>query len=178
MQNNAYFAAIDEEMNNGGREALLNHLLYEVDLSKVNLRVVPKTAALLDQQIESMNTEQAWWMDTLMNGVLPKPSGCNEHGLCLREGLHERYVYHAKQQGAAFRSSQVKLGIFLTKQLGGELKTARPQLGYARPWCYRFPSLKKCRETFAKALGRDIDWGTGWIADSWQYEEWNIDTDE
>ena len=99
MQNNAYFAAIDEEMNNGGREALLYHVLHEVDLSKVNLRVVPKTAALLDQQIESMNTEQSWWMDTLMNGVLPKPSGCNQTGLCLREGLHGRYVYHAQQAG-------------------------------------------------------------------------------
>ena len=54
MQDNAYFAAIDEEMNNGGREALLHYLL-NFDLTQVNLRVIPKTAALLDQQIESMD---------------------------------------------------------------------------------------------------------------------------
>ena len=52
MQDHAYFAAIDEEMNNGGREALLYYLL-NFDLSQVDLRTIPKTAALLDQQIES-----------------------------------------------------------------------------------------------------------------------------
>ena len=52
MQDHAYFAAIDHEMNNGGREALLHYLL-NFDLSQVNLRTIPKTAALLDQQIES-----------------------------------------------------------------------------------------------------------------------------
>ena len=35
MQDNAYFAAIDDEMNRGGREALLDHLL-KFDLSQVN----------------------------------------------------------------------------------------------------------------------------------------------
>ena len=173
-QDHAYFAAIDEEMADGGREALLYHLLYEVDLKQVNLRVVPKTDALRDQQIESMNTEQSWWMDTLMNGVLPKPSRCNEPGLCLKEGLHARYVHHAQQQGAAFRSAQTKLGIFLNKQLGDGLKEARPRIGHDRPHCYQMPSLKDCREKFAAALGRSIDWGDVWEQDDWLFEVWNI----
>ena len=173
MQDNAYFAAIDKEMDEGGREALLHHLL-KFDLKQVNLRVVPKTAALLDQQIESMNAEQAWWMDTLMNGVLPTPRGVNEANLCLKEALHERYVYHAKQQGAALRSSETKLGMFLTKQLGSELKTVRPNVGQERPWCYQMPSLKDCRKRFAAELGRPIDWGEGWEMDDWQYVSWDI----
>ena len=40
-QDHAYFAAILEEMNNGGREALLHHLL-NFDLSKVDLRTIPR----------------------------------------------------------------------------------------------------------------------------------------
>jgi hypothetical protein len=48
MQDNAYFAAIDEEMNNRRREALLDYLL-DFDLSQVNLRKIPKTAALLER---------------------------------------------------------------------------------------------------------------------------------
>ena len=54
IQDTDYFAAIDHEMNNGGREALLHHLL-NFNLSQVNLRSIPMTAALLDQQIESLN---------------------------------------------------------------------------------------------------------------------------
>ena len=70
-----YFAAIDEEMNNGGREALLYHLL-NFDLSKVNLREIPKTAALLDQKLSSLDAEHGWWLDMLERGELP--SGCTE----------------------------------------------------------------------------------------------------
>ena len=70
IQDHAYFAAIDHEMDNGGREALLHYLL-NFDLSQVHLRVIPKTAALLDQKIEGMTPEQAWWLDTLMRGCCP-----------------------------------------------------------------------------------------------------------
>jgi hypothetical protein len=72
MQDNAYFAAIDEQMDNGGREALLDHLL-KFDLKSVDLRTIPKTAALLDQKISTLNPIQGWWLDTLMRGQLPGP---------------------------------------------------------------------------------------------------------
>jgi hypothetical protein len=52
MKNSAYFAAIDAEMKNGGREALLHYLLT-FDISRVNLREIPKTAALFEQIVES-----------------------------------------------------------------------------------------------------------------------------
>ena len=41
MQDHAYFAAIDAEMENGGREALLDHLL-KFDLKSVDLRSNPE----------------------------------------------------------------------------------------------------------------------------------------
>jgi len=56
-----YFAAIDDEMDHGGREALLYHLLH-FDLSTVNLREIPKTAALFEQQVSSLSGEQSWWL--------------------------------------------------------------------------------------------------------------------
>ena len=70
MQDTKYFAAIDAEMDNGGREALLEHLL-RFDLSTVNLREIPKTAALLEQKMSSLSPEQGWWLDTLVRGELP-----------------------------------------------------------------------------------------------------------
>ena len=125
MQDHAYFDAIDHEMNNGGREALLDYLLH-FDLSQVNLRVVPKTAALLDQQVESMNSEQSWWFETLMRGELPtRPHGINETGICEKSALFANYIAHARTKGASYRSSETKLGMFLAKQLGSKLKTTR-----------------------------------------------------
>jgi hypothetical protein len=55
----AYFNAMMKQMENGGYEALLDHLLH-VDLSNVDLRNAPKTAALLEQKIASFSPEQGW----------------------------------------------------------------------------------------------------------------------
>jgi hypothetical protein len=44
-----YFNAIEAELRDGGYEALLYHLLYEVDLRDFDVRRVPKTAGLAEQ---------------------------------------------------------------------------------------------------------------------------------
>jgi hypothetical protein len=51
-QDYSYFKAIVEEMDNGGREALL-HLLLNLDLAGFEVRKVPQTAALADQKQRS-----------------------------------------------------------------------------------------------------------------------------
>ena len=170
MQDHAYFAAIDHEMDNGGREALLHYLL-NFDLSQVDLRTVPKTAALLDQQIESMTPEQAWWFQTLMKGVLPpKPHGVNEPRVCQKDDLFERYILHTRIQGVRHRSIEVKLGMFLRKQLGAELKDTRPVVGTQRFRCYELPPLTDCRRLFAESLGQPIDWESeGWESEDWRH---------
>jgi hypothetical protein len=44
-----YFEAISRQLHDGGYEALLYHLLYEVDVRDFNVRAVPKTAQLAEQ---------------------------------------------------------------------------------------------------------------------------------
>ena len=44
-----YFNAMDKQFYNGGAEALLYHLLHEIDLRDFNVRNVPKTAGPLEQ---------------------------------------------------------------------------------------------------------------------------------
>lgn len=44
-----YFSKIDAQLRDGGNEALLYHLLHEVDIRDFNVRAVPKTAMLAEQ---------------------------------------------------------------------------------------------------------------------------------
>ena len=44
-----YFKAIEKQLKDGGYEALLYHLLYEVDVRDFEVRRIPKTAGLLEQ---------------------------------------------------------------------------------------------------------------------------------
>ena len=166
IQDKPYFAAIDAEMDDGGREALL-HFLLHFDLRSVDLRATPKTAALLDQKVSSMSPEQGWWFDTLARGELPW--GCNEPGRCPASRLFDRYVRHASRQGARRRSIETQLGMFLRKYVPGLRKSeggydywSGAQMIYMQGMVYAFPTLDACREAFARALGRD-DGVTAWV---------------
>ena len=62
-QDTEYFGAIVDQMDQGGREAMLYDLLERK--ITVNLRKVPKTAALFDQVVNSMTTVQKFWFERL-----------------------------------------------------------------------------------------------------------------
>jgi hypothetical protein len=148
IQDHTYFAAIDAEMNNGGREALLYHLL-NFDLSKVSLRKIPKNAALFDQQVASFDEKQAWWLDTLRRGKLPDCGTIGNLWVCTSKNLYGDYIRRTQQMGARRRSVETSLGMFLNKMVPG-FRNDRGTL--------YFPSLKGCRKHFAKLMDHEIEW--------------------
>ena len=172
MQNHAYFAAIDEQMNNGGREALLHHLL-NFDLSSVNLREIPQTTALVEQKLSTLTAEQGWWLDTLTRGELS--GGCTDEGCCPVRRLFDDYIKHAQKQGVRRRSIETQLGIFLRKHVPGLRRVEgtydlRDRGPYSKAegtegYVYVLPPLAECRAAFAKALQSKIQWPEG---DTWK----------
>jgi Primase C terminal 2 (PriCT-2)/Family of unknown function (DUF5906) len=182
MQDIPYFAAIDYEMDHGGREALLDHLL-NFDLRGVDLRVIPRTTALLQQQIQSATPEQAWWLDMLQAGRLPQ--GTDEANTCLKKRLFRRYVYHANLQGVRHKRIETMIGMFLNKYVGSELKSEQRSYRHVtsngatitkRGYCYVFPALADCRERFAKEMQQEgIAWGS---VTEWQHDDEPPDPDD
>jgi hypothetical protein len=174
MQDHAYFAAIEAEMETGGREALLDHLL-RFDLARVNLRQVPKTAALLDQKIASLSPEMAWLLDFLRAGELPP--GCDGETECPRAALYDAYVEHARAQGVNRRSIETAIGRFLVKTFP-RLRLKRPERNGVRVCSYLFPPLAECRDLFAALMQQKVDWadrpkGGGFVVtvDEWDKAE-------
>jgi hypothetical protein len=159
IRNGEYFAAIDDEMNDGGREALLHDLLA-FDLASVNLRSVPKTAALFDQKVASLNTEQSWWVDVLHRGQLPWGTGFANG--CSKDLLFDRYIDHANKRGVRRRSIQTQIGMFLSKMVPGLRARVAPYRGYngveMQGGIYEFPSLEICRASFEALVGQKIEW--------------------
>jgi Family of unknown function (DUF5906) len=68
QQNHAYFAAIKHQQGNGGREALLYHLSYEVDLSDFDPQKAPATSALKEQKRLSLPPLEGWFCAHLESG--------------------------------------------------------------------------------------------------------------
>lgn len=59
MQDSAYFKALRDQMEQGGRQALMQFLL-DRDLSGVDLRRIPRTEALAEQQLRSLDSVGQW----------------------------------------------------------------------------------------------------------------------
>jgi hypothetical protein len=192
-EDHPYFEAIDKEMDEGGREALLHHLL-NFDLSQVNLRVIPRTQALLEQIVDTATSEQAWWLDTLERGELPwgvLDSDSNNatcvKNMCPKKTLFRRYIQHANLQGVRRKEIETRIGMFLNKYVGPDLVSDQKKKYsiYHRSGrrlsetgrVYTFPPLKDCRQRFAKEMQQDIAWDDAeadWTHEAEQVEDEDV----
>ena len=73
IQDRAYFGSVIDQMNSGGREALLQYLL-DYDLNGISLGSPPSTQALSNQKHHSSSLIQKWWFERLMEGHITSDS--------------------------------------------------------------------------------------------------------
>jgi hypothetical protein len=159
MQDYAYFSAIGQQMNNGGREAMLHDLLAR-DISAVNLSVYPRTEALLDQIISSLPPVGKYVYEQLQSGMLGKYD--NEWGPVQTRYMYEGYQEFCQQTGVRFKMAPQEFGKQLKRYLP-EIQKRKMTIkeGYdngERILHYVLPSLEECREQFERQVRMKIDW--------------------
>ncbi len=159
------FAAMREQMANGGREELLGELL-DADISGVDLRQPPMTQGLRDQKVESLRPEQRWWHECLYRGAQLRGGGWQQS--ISHDALYQDYAETCDLVGVRDqRAWQTGLGIAL-RELYPALGESRPTLVAGRDQrgqpikrrqrCYLFGSLANARAAFEAVLGTQIDW--------------------
>ncbi|AOY60481.1 DUF5906 domain-containing protein [Desulfococcus multivorans] len=166
-----YFKALNKQMDAGGVEALLYELL-QVDLSKVNLRDSPKTGALFDQVLATMDPTDKFWFERLQTGKLCELTSkmfefCEEcvssndgstewPSEIVKELLYDEFLEFCRQQTIRGRITQKQFGIKLTRMCK-EVRQTRQSSGQRR-MKYQLPSLERCRELFRDHLGVEFAW--------------------
>ena len=70
LQDQAWFGPLYKQLRDGGYEAMLYDLL-QMDLGDWHPRRIVRTAALAEQQEESLDPFDEWWLELLQTGVLP-----------------------------------------------------------------------------------------------------------
>lgn len=159
MQNTAYFSEMEAELANGGREALLHDLLA-FDLSTVDFRQIPKTGALLEQKIHSLDPIDGWFLDRLMAGA-PTRKLSEWPREIWTNLVRDDYLEASDRRGVRRKSSEVEFGTRLKKLmplLHRKKAFQETPEGLRRVWCYSLPTLKDCRASFEKAVGQAVDW--------------------
>ena len=154
MQQTDYFAAIANQMDEGGREAMLYDLERE-DLKVFDPRKYPATGALQDQKIQSMPPEVLWWFKTLQRGWLTTERDGWPTEVLRRDLLNE---YRAGTK--RFQDEAQDLGYVLKKLLpdGYPGEGPRPTVDGERQRMWAIPSLDMCRAEFEKNFKMSNCW--------------------
>lgn len=169
QQQSAYFKAISQQMDAGGREALL-HLLLTYDLSEFDHRDVPQTDALREQKELSLDSIADWWLNKLKEGTIvaddkewPKE--------VRKEQLIADFVEHNERWRVVKRGSQTALGKFMHKycpnmQVLQKLTTFWEMSGDGfqrevrkRAYFWTLPTLQAARDRWDELHGKQ-DWPT------------------
>jgi hypothetical protein len=128
-QDHAYFGAIKAQLKDGGYAAMLRELQAR-DISKFEVRAVPKTKALQFQQEQSLDTKWDWWLQVLTRGYvfvsqLGLESSFNEwQPTVSTELLYASYMAHAKERREYRPMNRMTFGRFLKNNL--KAPTSRP----------------------------------------------------
>lgn len=113
QQNAPYFKAIKEQMEAGGREALL-HFLLTYDLSNYEVRDVPATEALREQKLLSLGVEEEWWYQKLTEArVLQRQQDWDPS--VRKDALVDDYIEYTRRFNVSRRGNATALGRFLSR---------------------------------------------------------------
>ncbi|WP_215413833.1 hypothetical protein, partial [Escherichia coli] len=94
--------------DNGGREALLYDLL-NYDLTKINLRRIPMTEALLEQKLRSLDSVESWWVQRLYTGSTLKGQEYWQAEVPC-DMLFEDYIQASERIGIKRKAEEVAFG--------------------------------------------------------------------
>jgi hypothetical protein len=183
----AYFNAIDAEMENGGHAAMLYELRNR-DISGFNHRKVPQTSGLSDQKALSLKPVFQWWQNCLYWGsVLPPEMAAFWPEWVATNVLYNCYTDFAEKH-ARFERKRMDPGQFgkFLREIGllwsrpvvapksegnaattmGPLVTPPPRAEAPAPAAltakqihgYHLPTLEIARAKFCEKTGMAVNW--------------------
>lgn len=177
--NAAFFTALHAQMREGGLAAMLFELKTR-DLSDFHpRRSVPSTKALANQKLQSLDSFDSWWYESLCRGDLGTDAGPimgdwrdSREAVWAIDDAREGLEQHLRKVGDRYfgrRSMDTMMGARLARRVvGGRIKKVRatcPDVrrdlkadASGRVYGYRLPNLADCRAMFEEQLGAKLPW--------------------
>ena len=161
----AYFQALADQMDSGGREAMLFDLMA-MDLAEFDVRAIPQTDARTEQKLMGLRGVESWLHEVLATGGFKVGNGWvnwseDGKGVCeiAKTAAHDAYVEHSKNQREYRPLPMAQWAKDLLRIMSPVVKTYRPN-GSARHFAFR--PLTICREHFARQINSPgMSWEEG-----------------
>lgn len=170
IQDEIFFGRMVDEMESGGYEEFL-YLLKNISLDGFIIQDFPKTSALNDQKLFSLDAKLKFVLDKLQDGILDAEVG-DWYEISSYTLFQEYKQYIIDTRGhSKFKIDKQELGFLLRNIFEGKVDntTRRPVVieNYKsttnkRKWVtiYKFPPLFECRKMFERYTNTKIEWNT------------------
>lgn len=172
----AFFAALHGQMRSGGLQAMLFELKTR-DISSFHPRQdVPATKALANQKLQSLDSWDSWWYESLCTGDLGGGNapvlGTWDDPSCVWavDDMKDGLEMHLRKVGDRYfgrRSMDTMMGMRLQRRASRVKKVRLPcpdgrtdlkADSSGRIYGYRLPGLTDCRSAFEEQLGSKLAW--------------------
>jgi hypothetical protein len=163
--NKKYFKDIFDQLTDdeGHGYRCLMTLLMQMDVDQTMVHTPPKTEALADQKMETLDDVSSWLYDCLREGALSTVGTGFEDEIewldkIETSDVYDAYVLHSKGRGFHYPRTQRSFGKHLKKMLGDCVLREREMNKGSRLPVYKLASLEDCRSKYVKWFGHGIDW--------------------
>jgi hypothetical protein len=140
MQDTAYFEALMNQMDNGGREAFLDYLL-SYDIKAINLRNLPQTQGLVETKLLTLSNVHRFWLEILERGTL-MDGVSSWNPLINKASLHRAYVFYAQDE-KSWPYNQISFWMQIRK-----LAPHGRDVTHNGARCWEVDDLQRCRAAF------------------------------
>jgi hypothetical protein len=178
--NKAFFTALNKQLVNGGLQAMLFDLKTR-DIKGFHPRAnIPQTQALANQKLQSLDSWDSWWYDSLCTGDatsgqkeakgLWNSTNPTHRCVLLCDDMKDSLEQHLRKVGDRHfgrRSMDTVMGQRLARRVPHikKVRLACPEdrldvktSSGGRVYAYWLPSLTECRGAFEAQLGSKLPW--------------------
>lgn len=162
-EDHQYFAALQEQLDNGGYEALLYDLLHE-DLTDFKPRKMPASVDAFSIKMRSADSTYRYLFDALLEGGFSVGAINSNQEMydhipvwqleVPKHAVYNDYVLWCRSNGEPAVASSL-FGKVLNKILPSMQETRPGRENGRRMRCYTFPSLEQARAEFCKFFKED-----------------------
>ncbi len=157
-QNQPYFVEMLRQLRDGGYSGLLYALLSH-DLSTANIRVIPNTAALLDQKSTSMSDAAKFWYECLMEQDVLAGEGYGWPDEAFIHKIYDRFLETLQMRGVRYRPTNIDFFKEI-RHLSppNSMQMTRKTIAGKKIWTVTLPDIHKAREYFDDIYKAKFPW--------------------
>jgi hypothetical protein len=158
-QNRKFFHEMRINLDEKGGNRILLHYLQTFDLSTVDVNEAPKTQALLDQKMSSLEPFEEWWYGCLVAGRISN-SDFAEGWTCdvSKSQFRDAFYRFCRERNIRSRlPDEITIGRMLKKLAKATSTKARNEDGGSY-YIYRLPDLTEARSAWESHVGQEVSW--------------------